>query len=244
MPTFNLSKWYFDCVSHSGDPAILYTGTLEYGPLRLHYSSLLDHAGTRHSLRRHREPLHTGRSITWQSPTLKIDAEWTLNPDSVRATIIPGLDWHCLTPCAPARINDVSGLGYVEHLTLTVPPWDLPIRTLRWGRFTCPSHSLVWIDWRGNPNRQFVFLDGARTTAATLDDSALHLAHGATLTMDRSLLLRDGPLGSTVLSNIPRLKNTRLLRIHETKWRSRALLTQPGSPAVEGWAIHEKVDWP
>ena len=248
MPSFNLSKWYFDCVSPSGDPAILYTGSLQYGPLRLHYSSLLDHAGTRHSLRRHRQPLDDGRSITWRSPALKIDAGWTrATTAALRETILPGIAWHCLIPCGPARIGRIEGLGYAEHLTMTVPPWTLPIRTLRWGRFTSPSHSLVWIDWRGAINRQFVFLNGANTPATALNDDAIHFANRATLEMDRALPLRDGPLGSTVLSHIPRLRNTlplRLLRIHESKWRSRAILRVPGSHAVEGWAIHERVDWP
>ena len=45
----------------------------------------------------------------------------------------------------------LRGTGYAERILITIPPWRLPIRELRWGRWIgeAASRSVVWIDWRG-----------------------------------------------------------------------------------------------
>jgi len=65
---------------------------------------------------------------------------------------------------------------------------------------------------------------------------------GARLSLDCSLVLRQGPLGSTALSVIPGIRQTfpaRMLQVNETKWRSQGRLECPGGSTVQGWAIHE-----
>ena len=42
MAAFRLSKWYLDCVTDSGDASIAYTGTVDWGFVHLHFSSLLE----------------------------------------------------------------------------------------------------------------------------------------------------------------------------------------------------------
>src|SRR5262249_61984706 len=80
MPAFMLSKWYLDCVTDSGDASIAYTGTVRWGMVRLHYSSLLETTGIcvseRHSLRKQREPEAQDFLISWRAKTLKMDGEW------------------------------------------------------------------------------------------------------------------------------------------------------------------------
>src|SRR5436309_3041026 len=75
----------------------------------------------------------------------------------------------------------------------------------------------------------------------------IHFDNEALLTMDHSLVIRDGPLRTTALSGIPGVNKTfpaRILQVNECKWRSRAPLQSPNGTAVEGWVIHEKVSWP
>ena len=255
MAAFHLSKWYLDCVTDPGDTSIVYTGTVHWGPSRLHYSSLLESASqsisTRHSLRRQTQPIIDHSSLRWQSKALKIDGEWQAGSREIRCTIFScdtgSIEWHCLMPRALVRIRDRSGLGYAEHITMTVAPWKLPIRTLRWGRFESPSDWIVWIDWLGEFTRRLVYWNGQVAEVELLEDSEIEFRDGARLTMDRSLVLREGPLGKTVLSNLPGVRDTfpaRLLRVSECKWRSRARLLRPGASPVEAWAIHERVDWP
>ena len=80
MAAFKLSKWYMDCVTDSGDTAIAYTGTADWGAVRLHYSSLLKTAENRvevrHSPRPHAEPEIQGGRLHWHSRPLSVDGEW------------------------------------------------------------------------------------------------------------------------------------------------------------------------
>ncbi|MBZ5593780.1 MAG: hypothetical protein LAP39_16200 [Acidobacteriia bacterium] len=255
MTAFELSKWYLDCVTDSGDASIAYTGMVHWGPVRLHYSSLLESTAgrvrTRHSLRPQIEPTIDHSSLRWRSGAFKIDAEWQTDSPEVRETIFASdagsLEWHCLMPRAHARIHNRIGLGYVEHLTMTIAPWKLPIRTLRWGRFATPSDWIVWIDWLGQFSRRIVYWNGQIASTTLLEDGQIEFRDGARLMMDRSLVLREGPLGATALSVIPGVRDTfpaQLLQVNECKWRSRGRFERPGTSTVEAWAIHERVDWP
>lgn len=253
--TFQLSKWYLDCVSESGDVSIVYAGTVQWRGMRLNYSSLLDCTRgcltSRHSLRKINAPLAERDSISWSSKPFNLSGRWQSRAVALHETIFEGLDgaveWECLMPCAQSQIGQRTGLGYVEHLTLTISPWRLPIRSLRWGRFTSNSDWAVWIDWAGEYNRRIAFVNGEARATEVLEDGRLGFADGGCLKMDRSMTLRDGPLGSTVLSSIPDPRHSfpaRLLQVRECKWRSRARLERRGRSAVEGWAIHEIVTWP
>ncbi len=255
MAAFHLSKWYLDCVTDSGDTSIVYTGTADWGPSRLHYSSLLENTAgsvsSRHSLRAQTEPIIDQCSLRWHSKALKIDSEWKADSGEIRETIFASdagsVEWHCLMPRAKAHIRNRCGLGYAEHISMSIAPWKLPIRTLRWGRFAADSDSIVWIDWLGDFTRRLVYWNGQTAATALLEDGVIEFRDGARLLMDRSLVLREGPLGSTVLSAVPGFHDTfpaRLLRVNECKWRSRARLDRPGASPVEAWAIHERVDWP
>jgi hypothetical protein len=255
MASFELSKWYLDCVTGGGDASIAYTGMVNWGPIRLHYSSLLESTGefvkAKHSLRPQSEPKIDRSSLRWRSGALKIDGEWQADSSEIRETIFASpagsIEWHCLMPRAQARIQNRAGLGYAEHLNITVAPWKLPLRTLRWGRFATPSDWIVWIDWLGGFTRRIVYRNGEIAPTSLLEDGQIEFRDGARLMMDLSLVLRDGPLGTTALSVIPGVRNTfpaRLLEVNECKWRSRGRLERPGVPTVEGWAIHERVDWP
>jgi hypothetical protein len=118
---------------------------------------------------------------------------------------------------------------------------------LRWGRFTSASDWVVWIDWQHEFSRRIVYKNGKEVSTAALEDERIEFDDGSCLLMDRSLVLREGPLGTNALSMVPGIRKTfpaRLLEIDECKWRSHARLERPGAPAVEGWAIHERVVWP
>jgi hypothetical protein len=252
---FKLSKWYLDCVTDSGDVSIAYTGAAQWGMLHLHYSSLLESRSgsirTKHSLREVGEPKLSGKEISWRADVLQIEGEWQADSETLRETIYSSdagcIDWLCVMPRANARLGDRRGLGYAEKLTMTIPPWKMPIQTLRWGRFLSPSDWVVWIDWRGEFSRHVVYQNGKAVATSVLDDDSIEIENGTRLTLDRSLVIREGPLGTTALSVVPGIRKTfpaRLLEVDECKWRSRARLQRVDGSTVEGWAIHEKVTWP
>jgi len=255
MASFELSKWYMDCVTGSGDASIAYTGALHWGPVRLHFSSLLESTAelvtVKNTLSPQGEPSLAERSLRWQSKSLDVTCEWQADSEEIHETVFAtgagAVEWRCLMPRAQARIHDRSGFGYAEHLSCTIAPWKLPVQTLRWGRFASPSEWVVWIDCLGGCTRRIVYRNGQAEPAPRLEDGRIEFAGGARLTLDRSLVLREGRLGATVLSAIPGIRDTfpaRLLQMNECKWRSRGRFERPGVAAVEGWAIHERVDWP
>lgn len=255
VPAFELSKWYLDCITDLGDVSVAYTGSVKWGPIRLHYSSLLESAAdsvtTKHSLRPQGEPEIDASSLRWHSDALNLSGEWCTQVTQIRETIytseLGSIEWHCLMPHAQARVVNRFGLGYAEHLRMTIAPWRIPIRTLLWGRFVTQSDWVVWIDWIGNFTRRIVYRNGELTPASLLEDNQIAFDDGSRLLLDRALILRQGPLGSTALSVIPGVRDTfpvRLLNVNECKWRSRACLERPGVSPVEGWAIHERVEWP
>jgi len=252
---FHLSKWYLDCVTGSGNASIAYVGDVEWGPVQLHFSSLLRSIGTqvtqRSSLRRPNLPEVSAESISWNSSQFDFSGTWRTDATEIRETVFASeegsVEWQCLMPRARAEIGNDSGLGYVEHLAMTIAPWKIPIQQLRWGRFCSLSDWAVWIDWQGEFSKRILYVNGKPVRASKLEDEQIKWDDGSRLTMDQSLTLRNGPLGTTALSSIPGISKTfpaRLLQVNECKWRSRARLERAGSSPVEGWAIHEIVSWP
>ncbi len=254
MALFSLSKWYLDLVTDLGEVAIVYTGIVRWGPVRLNYSSILETMGgrvsERHSLRAHQKPQLKNPTVCWNSKALGFDSVWEAIFPALRETIYDSakgsIKWHCIAPVARVVSQKRSGLGYVEHLEMSIAPWQMPIRTLRWGRFTSSTDYVTWIDWQGDFRRRVVYMNGKTISCLNLDDNRLAGDDGTELLMDRSLVLRDGPLGATALSGVPGIRKTfpaRLLQIRECKWRSRSQLLRKGMPPVEGWTIHEVVNW-
>jgi hypothetical protein len=135
----------------------------------------------------------------------------------------------------------VEGLGYVEELVMTVPPWRLPIDSLRWGRFASARSGLTWIEWRGAHPLRLALLDGKPADLASASEEQVD-AGGSSLSLSAAAVLRSGRIARTALSGIPGLARTfplGILGLEETKWRSRGTLG-----ADQGWAIHEVVRWP
>ncbi len=252
---FSLVKWYMDCVTEQGETAILYLANLRWRGLHGSYSSILladrDTNTTRSSIGRHRVQCNDGR-IQVEFAKLGVAGIWTATAPPVQHTMYENLagsvNWNCLQPASSVRLTvggrEYAGLGYAECLTLTLLPWQLPMRKLKWGRFVSEQDSLAWIDWKGPYSAQLCVHNGQKCQAFGISDSEIDF-DGATLRMEDSLALRSGKLGSTVLPGLPALGKIlpgALFNIDETKWRCRGTLDAPGRQS-HGWAIHEVVHW-
>jgi hypothetical protein len=258
-PPFELSKWYLDAVGESGDVFIGYRANLRWRALAASYAAALtggaDEPRTRSTLRPGKEPDFLEGALAWEEPRLGLSATW--RPQSVREVRrvlydVPegAVVWRCLMPSAEAEVRDrssvVRGPGYVEHLSMTLPPWRLPLDTLRWGRFLSPGRSVVWIDWErgGGPPKTWVFVDGDEARGEVSEEDVFFEGGRVRLPQRDRRCLRDGRL-SHLLRNLPRALRTslpgRALAVEETKWRTRGRLELLGAPPVEGWAIHEVV---
>ncbi len=261
MPAFGLSKWYLDCVSMQGDVFIGYSARLRWRPLSISYQSALIHLAdgetkTWTSLRGRTPPAPGPDRIEWNAPALGVRGSWigAMQPVTERlfACAEGEIVWSCHLPRADAEVTtpaglQVAGAGYAEHLSMSIPPWRIPISELRWGRFLGQREALVWIDWRGERRQTVVVRNGVRVMAPRIDDQRIELSDGTRLCLDQGCILRNGALGATALSAIPgihRFAPARMLAAQECKWRSRATLSSPGGPEEHGWAIHEVIRWP
>jgi len=256
-----LSKWYLDCVSEAGDVFICYAATVRWNALSVNYSSLLEKRSAgpptmRTSLRGFSTPEIYGSVIKWSSPSLSLAASWRARSPPIERTIFQSelgeIRWSCLAPIADAEINLKDrpcqlGLGYAEHMSMSIPPWQLPIDELRWGRYLSDDDHLTWIDWHGPHPLTLVFHNGNTIDGARVTDGEIICA-GSRLTISRTgrSVLREGKLTNTALAMIPGIRNlipSRILDAYETKWCSKGSMKNPGGSDSAGWVIHEVVRW-
>lgn len=256
MPSkFSLVKWYMDCVTERGDAAILYCADLHWRGVHLTYSSVLTVHGDStesHSSMAGFQLSSSDRQILVEIPRLEVSGSWKADAAPVQRTVYENasgsVEWNCLQPRSLVTLKvggrEYAGLGYAECLTVTLPPWQLPMRQLRWGRFVSAEKSLAWVDWQGDYMTSFAIHNGRACETLSISDTEVAIP-GGTLRMKESFPLRAGRLGTTVLPGAPALGKLlpRSLRtIEEQKWRSRGVWkAQDGSS--HGWVIHEVVHW-
>jgi len=252
-PAFELSKWYLDAVGEDGEVFIGYRADLRLRRLAVSYASALTAgargARTRSTVRPGKEPDFFEGALAWAEPKLAVAAAWRGAARPISRTLYESPEgavrWHCLLPSARAEVACdgvvLRGFGYAERLSMTIPPWRLPIDTLRWGRFLSPEHSAVWIDWeKESDGRTWIFVDGTEVQGKASEEGILFEGGRVGLPASGRLVLRDGRL-SHLLRNLRLPLSPSALAIHETKWRTPGVLECAGAPAVEGWTIHEVV---
>ena len=252
---FSLVKWYMDCVTDRGDAAILYCADFRWRGIRAAYSSVLTvnelSAESHSSMTRYRLS-SKGDQILVEFPRLGVSGKWEAAAAPYQRVVYESASgnvmWNCLQPRSSVYLcvgeREWTGLGYAECLTLTLPPWQLPMRQLRWGRFVSQQDSLAWVDWQGPYSTSFAVSNSLPCETLSVTDSEVVL-RDVSLRMEESLPLRAGRLGSTILPGAPALAKLlprSLFNIEEQKWRSRGILNAHGRSS-NGWVIHEVVHW-
>ena len=256
---FQLDKWYLDLVTPEGDVVIGYAARIAWGGLGFNFSSLLENPvdgpiSDRSIVRGTSDPTESPDCVRWTNDALGFAGTWTgIAPIEERLVNSPAgaINWRCLAPRANVAIDvggrTRTGHGYVERLSLSIPPWSLPFDRLLWGRFTSDRHSVIWIEWTGTTHRRWVWMNGtlapdAIPTAHGVDG----LGHGVTLEWNAGRDLRNRSVLDWLgreLPGVARRMTGRLDRMHEHKVVSPALLSGVEPEAEPGWAIHEEVRW-
>jgi len=255
---FHLAKWYFDCITDSGDACIGYAAVVRWNKFTLHYTSVVHgnaHNGFTSSTSLHstKLPVLHHDTMEWTCKELDANGSWKRKYNPIDRTLLENehgwIRWSCIMPGAETdlRIGHVqyTGLGYVEYLEMTIPPWKLPIEELRWGRFISATNAVVWIDWRGVHPLRFVSHNGTEINCRTLDDTVITSHNNLVrLQLDTSTVIRSGPIINTALKKIPGIdlvipKN--ILNTDERKWLSHGTLQNGNLHPSAGFAIHEIV---
>ncbi len=254
---FELVKWYLDAVEPDGTATIAYWASLAWLGVDVTWHDVSRYVPGQpplesSSLRRVPPPAVTDRHITWQSDRLGLASVHEAATPPITVTLLDDahgrITWECIAPSARARFDragaTTEGTGYVERITMTVPPWQLPIDELRWGRWMSDdaATSLVWIDWRGALPRRWVVCNGALHEAASVRDDGIDL-HAGRLALGVPRALHTRSVGKMLrgLAGLARVAARIPLSWEEHKWCSRATWTGSAGESVPGWAIHEIV---
>lgn len=260
-PRTRLRKWYADVVTPDGALAICYVATLSAGRVRVHYSAVLESEAPGAPLRQ-RQRWRAGRVVDGDEvgvdlPALGAAGTWGAGvgtqPQTIVQTDAGRITWQALRLAAPVTLTTpartYAGTGYAEVVEVTLPPWQVPLRDLAWGRFVADDGTLglTWIVADG--------LAFAATGPATcaIDPDLGTVNAGRVRSADDSWTLRwDGAqpirrelVHRTILGRFAPLAAflPRGLRgLHEDKRLSRGAYTDAGRTS-EGWVVHERVAW-
>jgi hypothetical protein len=256
---FGLSKYYLSCVTSAGDVVIAYGAHVRLGGVSFPYASVLwspaeGAAVSETSLAPFRSPRVEGEVLRWDHGELGFSGRWDVGKMGVRNRLYEApegaVDWYCMTDRGRVTIEHgakkIRGLGYGEQLVMTVKPWQLPIRTLRWGSFVSESEGVVWIQWEGPRPLEMVLHNKREVEGPLVIEDGRVAGSGLELVLGERRTLREGSVLTTAFEKAPLLAKLfprSILRTHESKWVSAGRLTTGGRSSA-GFAIHERVAFP
>lgn len=258
---FTLEKWYLDVVTDDGTAVVGYVGDVAWQGISLRYASCLVAAPGQAPIERTSVgeagwPEVANGAVSWTSDPLALHGEWHALAAPIARTLLTSplgvVDWSCVAPRARVAIvspsGRVEGLGYAERLRLTLPPWALPFRTLRWGRHVSDRHALVWIEWDGGQPMRVAWLDGEiQPSARVIASGVTGLTEHRELRWDQGRDLSRRPVGALLGRVAPALAARvagRLATMQEHKQLSRSSLVDADGGGIDrGWTIHEVVTW-
>lgn len=261
---FFLSKLYLDFIGDTGDTMIFYAAELHWCHRKVHYSSWLSYdrnSGTKFksTFRHVRYPEVMNNTITWNCPNFGFSGTWEPLEKMIQARVFESeegaVDWICYQPASGVHLRvkgkDLAGKGYAERLTLTLPPWRIPVDQLRWGRFASDDFNVVWTEMKGDETRQWVWFNGEQTGEGVITDESISLPDkDLTLNLYREEELEDDKKILSVVRKliryIPGMKGSvplSFLMADTSKWLSRGVLVGGINKPSEGMAIHEFVNF-
>lgn len=256
MSGFQLDKAYFDLVDNRGRVFIGYDAKLRWNNLKLGYKGWIIYKDSQGVLEKgeflFKEDLVTlgGNEIFYQFG--EVNGSWVRDGESFEETLLDNtqgkIAWNCFQPRSDVILNYNSdlllGKGYLEKISLTIPPWKLPIQELYWGRFHSAQNTLIWIRWVGSAPGVWIYLNSKRV-AGIADEEKVSFGN-YTLDLNTTIVLRNDSIGNTLFrgfQNLMKLFPARILNLKETKWAGFGVL-KSGNQVETGTVIHEKVVWP
>ena len=261
---FYLNKWFLDFVAENGEAMIFYAAKLYWNKREVSYTSWLSYdlsSGVRQTsrFRNINIPENKNGMITWNDSKFGVSGCWESLAYPIHARLFDSgegfLDWNCHQPASNVTLNindrTIHGTGYAEQLILTVPPWKIPMDELRWGHFGSSENQLVWIEWRAEEKRQWLWLNGEKIEDCIIeDDHIFNAKKEILLQLDREVILESEKKISSVVERLVRfipginkIIPIKFLLADECKWLSKGVLSQRDAVIAHGTAIHELVNF-
>jgi hypothetical protein len=258
---FDLTKWYLDVVTDDGTALIAYAIRLDLGPATLRFAATQIARPGSESVDRTAvagvvlpETDAPGDVVRFRHEGLGVDGTWRRLAPPVGGTLLDDaaglLRWDCVLPAADVEValggETLRGRGYAERLTMKRPPWSLPLRHLRWGRFVSESHAAVWIAWSGGEPKSWTWVDGAPAPdAVATDTSVTGLGRNRGIRIESFRELCDRRAMRVVSKHLPEIGGALLgplADLREIKRLDRGEFAGGGA-TERGWVIHEVVAW-
>lgn len=256
MSDFILKKWYLDAADDQGNVFIGYWASLQWKKIILHGYQLIQRSQkggikTQGGFTKQPEPFfENDHHLIWQPKNLK--SSWKSSDDSINEVLFKSnkgdIKWRCLQPKAKTRIQlpDLSfeAEGYTELIEIKIPVWDLPFKTLYWGRAHSENHYLIWIKWDGATKQNIVWFDGKRSNDLEITNDLIY-GSNFQLKLGENIPLRQGELISTIFKPFTKIvklfpKSTFLADEH--KWFNQGII-MANSISEPATIIYEKVLW-
>ncbi|WP_128331516.1 hypothetical protein [Apibacter sp. HY039] len=253
-----LVKWYMDFIDDKGMTCIAYAAKLKLMGIPLGYSAFLkgspkESFTEKYSLK-YEFPEENQAEYFWNSDEFNSKIIWKsgesrTTPVSLWKSGEGEVIWNNILPRAQAQAKiseqNYTGLGYVECMSMDLPPWKLPIKILRWGRFVSEQIALVWIHWKlkDSGEKQWLFLDGNLQQNIKIKDSFIEYKAGR-LEIQQGHTIRNGLLKDTAFKRTPMLKMLfpeSVLNINEYKRLAPGELKTESGNIHKGWIIDETV---
>lgn len=251
----DITKWYFDLVSASGQTFIGYGVVLNLFHVRIPWRACFLWEGEKTFSSQGIGRFQAGQTHqgnTFHIPAQPLTGRWSTSVATESHHLIqqPSIHicWQGISLAADARLTfydrTIVGKGYVECLKLSLLRPHLPFNKLHWGRFIAHygQHHLVWIQFDGPYAITLVFDGYHYDSEARISPQGLVYAHGS-LALNRKHTLVD----TSIATHIPRLLKKCLggsaSNGQEMKWLSSGRLKVKSGETVDGWVIHEEVTW-
>lgn len=256
MSGFQLDKVYFDLVDNHGRVFIGYKARLRWKTLKLGYQGFIIYQQAQGVIEKgeflfKEMPIAIeGNEIFYQFGD--VNGCWVREAESVAETLLDSaqgkIAWSCIQPRSDVTLTNeldfFSGKGYLEKISLTIPPWKLPIQELYWGRFHSAQNTLVWIRWEGPQPNVWIYHNSKRVSGTVTEE---RISFGNfMLNLNNSVILRNDSIVNTLFrgfQNLMKLFPAKILNLKETKWAGQGVLIF-GDHVEMGTVIHEKVMWP
>ncbi|MFZ5624166.1 MAG: hypothetical protein ACOY71_07015 [Gemmatimonadota bacterium] len=132
----------------------------------------------------------------------------------------------------------------MDGVELTIPPWDLPVDELRWGRWLnlAEERSVVWVACSGRDAKRWMLVNGVPDDSASVTADRLRGA-GWDLELRHEHDLARGSLAD-VADSIGQLRSVlpaSLRSVQVAKWLGRGTFAASGGRQLAGWSVQEVV---
>lgn len=253
---FYFYKWYADLIDEeTNDVTIIYMGEVEWNILKLTFTNILEFLERKKLISKatfsnYHRPIY--EKDIFQINSMEIEAKWETKQKPIIEKLYENAHgyilWECFLPHALGDIKSNEklhqGFGYIEKLTMTIKPWQIPIDILRWGRFLSENHCIIWIQWQGKEEKFLIYHNEVKYINGIINDDLIQFGNYRLLLLEKNIL-RNGPLIKTVFDKflwIKKIFPSGILHMNECKWQTWSEFYENNNLITKNWSIHEHVN--